>query len=84
MFHEHPQGAGAFRSNIRATRGMTERCDSAAIIPGTAEDPAPRSSVTPQALATQVGALADTAFSGHRRLSHKSRPELRRRDRRRG
>jgi len=36
---------------------MMERSDRAAIIARTAEDPAPQSSVKPQALATQVGAL---------------------------
>ena len=40
--------------------GMTERSDSAAIMVGAAEDPAPRSPVKPQAPATPVGALGDS------------------------
>ena len=38
-------------------RGMTERSDSATIIAGAAEDPAPRLPVKPQAPAIRVGAL---------------------------
>jgi hypothetical protein len=38
---------------------MTEHSDSATIIAGAAEDPAPRSPVKPQASATRVGALGD-------------------------